>query len=142
MENRMTFKIVGARLLCATLIATAIVACGRQPAPVAPPAPQPDPHAAVQAAWTQYAARFIEDYFKSDPFFAVQSGRHEFDGQMTDLSADGIAKMVEWLHKARGEASGFDPAALTTDQSFERDYVLHVIDNDLFWVDKAHSPFT
>jgi hypothetical protein len=142
MENCMTFKIAGARILCVALVATVLVACGRQPAPVAPPAPPPDPHAAIQAAWTQFAARFIEDYFKADPFFAVQSGRHEFDGQMTDLSADGIAKTVEWLHKARGEASGIDPAALTTDQSFERDYVLHVIDNDLFWVDKAHSPFT
>ena len=37
------------------------------------------------------AARFIEDYFKANPFFAVQAGRHEFDGQMPDLSAGGIA---------------------------------------------------
>ncbi len=49
------------------------------------------------AAWPapirgrQYAARFIEDYFKANPFFAVQAGRHEFDGQMPDLSAAGIA---------------------------------------------------
>jgi hypothetical protein len=142
MENRMTFKIVGARLLCFALVATAVVACGRQSAPVAPPAPPPDPHATAQAAWTQYAARFIEDYFKTDPFFAVQSGRHEFDGQMTDLSADGIAKKVEWLNKMRGEASGFDPAALTPEQSFEREYVLHVIDSDLFWRDRARAPFT
>jgi hypothetical protein len=142
MEICMTFKIAGARVLCVALVATVVVACGRQTAPVVPPAPAPDPHAAAQAAWTQYAARFIEDYFKSDPFFAVQSGRHEFDGQMTDLSADGIAKQVEWLHKTRGEASGFEPSALTTDQSFEREYVLHVIDNDLFWMDRARFPFT
>ena len=138
----MTFKIAGARVLCVALVATIVVACGRQSAPVAPPAPAPDPHAATQAAWTQYVARFIEDSFKSDPFFAVQSGRHEFDGQMTDLSADGIAKRVEWLNKARGEAAGFDTTALTPDQNFEREYVLHVIDNNLFWIDKAHFPAT
>src|ERR1700693_2037477 len=63
-ENRMTFKIVGARLLCFELVATAVGPCGRQSAPVPPPAPPPDPRAAAQAAWTQYAARFIEDYFK------------------------------------------------------------------------------
>jgi hypothetical protein len=142
MENCMTFKIAGARVLCVAFVATVVVACGRQTAPVAPPAPAPDPHAATQAAWTQYAARFIEDYFKVDPFFAVQSGRHEFDGQMTDLSADGIAKKVEWLHKTRGEAAGFDPTALTEDQGVEREYVLHVIDNDLFWIDRARFPFT
>jgi Bacterial protein of unknown function (DUF885) len=137
----MMFKIAGARVLCVALVATVVVACGHQGAPVAPPAPPPDPHVATQAAWTQYAARFIEDYFKADPFFAVQSGRHEFDGQMTDLSADGIAKVVEWLHKTRAEAAGFDPGALTTEQSFEREYVLHVIDNQLFWIDRARSPF-
>jgi Bacterial protein of unknown function (DUF885) len=142
MENCMTFKIAGARVLCVALVATVVVACSRQSAPVAPPAPAPDPHAATQAAWTQYAARFIEDYFKSDPFFAVQSGRHEFDGQMTDLSADGIAKQVEWLHKARGEAAGFATTALTPDQNVEREYVLHVIDNNLFWIDRARFPFT
>jgi hypothetical protein len=142
MENCMTFKIAGARVLCVALVATIVVACGRQSAPVAPPAPAPDPHAATQAAWTQYAARFIEDYFKSDPFFAVQSGRHEFDGQMTDLSADGIAKQVEWFNKARGEAAGFDTTALTSDQNIEREYVLHVIDNNLFWIDRAHFPST
>jgi hypothetical protein len=142
MENCMTFKIAGARVLCVALVATIVVACGRQSAPVAPPAPAPDPHVATQAAWTQYVARFIEDSFKSDPFFAVQSGRHEFDGQMTDLSADGIAKRVEWLNKARGEAAGFDTTALTPDQNFEREYVLHVIDNNLFWIDKAHFPAT
>ena len=137
----MMFKIAGARVVCVALVATVVVACGHPSAPVAPPAPPPDPHLATQAAWTQYAARFIEDYFKADPFFAVQSGRHEFDGQMTDLSAAGIAKMVDWLHKTRGEAAGFDPGALTTEQSFEREYVLHVIDNELFWIDKARSPF-
>src|SRR6202023_1519872 len=55
MENRMTFKIVGARLMCFALVATAVVACSRQSAPVPPPAPPPDPHAGAQGAWTQFA---------------------------------------------------------------------------------------
>jgi hypothetical protein len=139
MEKCMTFKFAGVRSLLVVLIATA-AACSRQPAPVA--APAPDPHAAAQSAWTDYAARFIEDYFKSHPFFAVQSGRHEFDGQMTDLSAAGIAKDVEQLKKARAEATAFDATALTPDQAFEREYVLSVIDRDLFWLDRARSPFT
>ncbi|MGH8208247.1 MAG: DUF885 domain-containing protein, partial [Steroidobacteraceae bacterium] len=139
----MRFKLAGARLLWIALIATALAACSREPAPVnARPAPAPDPHLATQAAWTEYAARFIEDYFKADPFFAVQAGRHEFDGQMTDLSANGIAKEVERLKKTRGEAAAFEATALTPEQRFERDYVLNVIDRDLFWLDRARSPFT
>jgi uncharacterized protein DUF885 len=138
----MTFRFHGARLVCVAIVAITLAACSREQAPPAPAAPAPDPHAAAQAAWTQFAARFIEDYFKLDPMFAVQSGRHEFDGQMTDFSAGGIAKNVEWLKKARAEAAGFDTAALTTDQSFERDYLVHVIDRDLFWMDRARFPFT
>ena len=141
----MTFKIASTRPLWVLLAATAIAACsglaacGQQPAP-APVQPAPDPHAAIQAAWSGYAGRFIEDYFKLDPFFAVQNGRHEFDGQMTDFSAAALAKTVDWLKMARKEADAFDTSALTPDQNFEREYVLHVIDADLFWLDRAHSP--
>jgi Bacterial protein of unknown function (DUF885) len=135
------FKIARARSLLIVLVIAA-AACSRQPAAVAPPPTAPDPHAAAQSAWTEYAARFIEDYFKTHPFFAVQSGRHEFDGQMPDLSAAGIAKDVEELKKTRAEAAAFDATGLTPDQSFEREYVLSVIDRDLFWLDRARSPFT
>ena len=135
-------KITGVRLLCIALAATALAACSREPAaPVAPLAPAPDPHAAARAAWTAYAARFIEDSFKANPFFAVQSGRHEFDGQMNDLSAAGIAKEIERLQQARTEAAAFDPSALTPPQRYERDRVLNVIDHDLFWLDRAQWPF-
>jgi len=35
------------------------------------------------------------------PFFAVQAGRHEFDGQMSDWSAAAIAAEVVRLHALR-----------------------------------------
>lgn len=139
----MRFKIAaGVCSVWVTLAVTLMTACSPQSASIAPPAPAPDPHAATQTAWSNYAARFIMDYFKSDPFFAIQNGRHEFDGQMTDFSADNLAKKVDWLKKTRAEAEGFDASALTPDQAFERDYVLHVIDADLFWLDRAHAPYT
>jgi hypothetical protein len=68
--------------LALTLFMT-LAACSR-PASVAPAAgnapPQPDP-------WPQFSARFLEAYFKAEPKFAVEAGRHEFDGQMPDWSA-------------------------------------------------------
>lgn len=141
----MMFKNVRARpvwvLLAATAVAvcSGLAACSQQPAPT-PAQPAPDPHAAIQAAWSGYTGRFIEDYFKLDPFFAVQNGRHEFDGQMTDFSAAALAKKIDWLKMARKEADAFDSSALTQDQNFEREYLMHVIDADLFWLDRAHSP--
>ncbi len=104
-----------------------------------PPAPTPAPVAADP--WPAYATHFIEDYFKANPFFAVQAGRHEFDGRMPDLSAAGIAREVTRLQRVRSEAQALPAAALTPAERFERDYVYSIIDADLFWLDRARSPF-
>jgi Bacterial protein of unknown function (DUF885) len=105
----------------------------------APPAPE---NLAGTDPWPQYSARFIEDFFKANPFFAVQAGRHEFDGQMPDLTAAGIAREVARLKKVRAEAQALPGAALTPAERFEREYVYSIIDADLFWLDRARSPFT
>ena len=91
-------------------------------------APAPEPAAAAPAAdhWPEFAARFIDGYFHANPYFAVQAGRHEFDGQMSDWSAGGIATEVARLHAMRTEAQSFDTAALTESERLER----------------AQSPFT
>jgi hypothetical protein len=117
-------------------IAGILAACsGPTPAPPARAAPAADP-------WPGYAAHFIADYFRANPFFAVQAGRHEFDGQMPDLSAAGIAREVARLRQVRVEAQALPAAALTPAERFERDYVYSIIDADLFWLDRARSPFT
>ncbi len=107
--------------------------------------PAPAPPARTTAAadpWPAYSARFIADYFKANPFFAVQAGRHEFDGQMPDLSAAGIAREVARLHQVRAAAEALPAAALTPAERFERDHVYSIIDADLFWLERARSPFT
>src|SRR6266404_6187243 len=98
----MTFRIHCGRVAAAAAVATvtavlmATAGCSRQPPP-APVPPPPDPAATARSAWNDFAGRFIEDYFKSHPFFAVQAGRHEFDGQMSDWSAAGFQKELERL---------------------------------------------
>lgn len=100
------------------------------------------PAVSQNSAWDAYANRFIEDYFKAWPMFAVQAGRHEFDGDMPDLSAAGIAREVARLKKCRAEVQAFDAAALAPERRFEREYLLTVIDTDLYWLDRARFPFT
>jgi hypothetical protein len=114
--------------------AALLAACGG-------PSPPPAPPAAAHDAWAQFSAAFVESYFKANPFFAVQAGRHEFDGRMGDLSAAGIAAEVARLQKLRSQALAFD-TALTPAERFERDYLLTVIDGDLFWLDRARFPFS
>ncbi len=114
-----------------------LAACSKPAAPPVPAAPPP-PSAAV--TWPATRDRFIEAYLKAQPFFAAQAGRHEYDGQMPDLSAAGIAHEIARLHAARNEIAGVDGAALEPTQHFEREYVLTVIDHDLFWLEKAKQP--
>jgi Bacterial protein of unknown function (DUF885) len=127
---------------CAALLTAIILGtgCSQHAAPPAAPA-APDPRVAAQSAWSDFAGAFIESYLKAHPFFASQAGRHEFDGQMDDWSADALQKEVDRLKQLRTTASGFDAAALTPAQQFEREYLLSVIDSDLFWLDTAHAPF-
>lgn len=93
------------------------------------------------AAWTQFVAGFVEGTFRAQPYFAVQMGRHEFDGRMPDWSRDGIAAEVQRLRDARAAALAFAPGSLSAAQQFERDYLVAVTDNNLFWLAKAEFPF-
>ena len=120
-------------------------ACGAPsapaPKPVAPVAPAA-PAAAARDRWPEFSAAFIESSFRANPFFAVQEGRHEFDGQMPDWSAAGIAAEVARLHALRTEAQAFDAATLSEAEQLEREIVLTTVESDLFWLERAQFPFT
>ena len=143
----MTLKVHRGPVAVAAAIATvaavviAAAGCSRQAPPTPASPPPPDPAATARSAWNEFAPAFIEGYFKSHPFFAVQAGRHEFDGQMSDWSAAGFQKEVDRLKQMRAQAEGISAAALEPTQRFEREYLLSVIDNELFWVDQARAPF-
>jgi Bacterial protein of unknown function (DUF885) len=118
----------------------ALCLLGACSAPAPPPAP-PVTNAAPADAWPAFSGRFLEEYFRANPFFAVEAGRHEFDGQMPDLSAAGIAAEVTLLKNLRSQAQAFDAAALTVPEREERAHLLVVIDSDLFWLERARAPF-
>jgi Bacterial protein of unknown function (DUF885) len=104
-------------------------------------------HAAVSSvpidsvAWSKFVNDYVEATFKAQPFFAVYAGRHEFDGQMPDLSRAGIDEEITRLRAARRAALTIDAAGMSDAQKFERDYLVAVIDNSLFWYSKAEFPF-
>jgi hypothetical protein len=123
-------------------LSLALSACGSSSAPAPTPAATNPPAAGAPDRWPEFAARFIEGYLRANPYFAVQAGRHEFDGQMSDWSAGGISAEVARLHAMRTEAASFDTAALTEAERLEREIVLTVTDGNLFWLERAQSPFT
>jgi hypothetical protein len=99
------------------------------------------PSAGVSERWAQFVDQFTESYFRAHPDFAVSQGRHEFDGQLPDVSAKGVAAEVERLRAERRAAIAFLEGRLSAVERFQRDYVVAVIDRDLFWLDLAKRPF-
>ena len=88
-----------------------------------------------QGDWPGFVNDFIEASFKANPGFAVGQGRHEYDGQIGDLSEAGITAEVDRLKKAIADAQGFGDDKLTPEQRYQRDYLVAVAKGELFWID-------
>jgi hypothetical protein len=127
-------------LAATTLLAAALLTgCSRTP----PEKPvQTTPAAASpETEWPAFVESFIEARFKADPYFAVQAGRHEFDGKMPDWSRAALDAEVGQLRKTSTELASRDPAMLTVTQRFEHEYLQWVVDAQLFWLSDAQAPY-
>jgi uncharacterized protein (DUF885 family) len=87
--------------------------------------------------WPAFVNGFIEASFKANPGFAVAQGRHEFDGQIADVSQAAIDGEVARLKKVIADAEAFGDGKLTDEQKYERDYLVAVAKGQLFWIDPA-----
>ncbi|WP_373928589.1 DUF885 domain-containing protein [Sphingomonas aerolata] len=96
--------------------------------------------AIVPDAWTAFRDRFVATWFALDPAFAVYQGRHEHDGGLPDWSAAGLGRQAAFLHRSIAAAGRFEAAALSPDQRFERDYLVMVARDKLFWLEAADAP--
>ena len=129
-------------LAAMTLLAmTLLSGCTRSPPEKPPEAAAPAAAAQVPVAWPAFVDAFIEARFKADPYFAVQAGRHDFDGKMPDWSRAAIDADIAELRKFAGELSRWVPASLTVRQRFEHEYLKWVVDSQLFWLAEAEAPF-
>lgn len=91
--------------------------------------------------WNVFVSQFIETYFVLHPTFAVNAGRHEFDGKLPDWSPAGLNKETQWLKSQRKKAVHYRDSALKKSERFERQYLLAVIDEKLFWLQSARDPY-
>lgn len=92
-------------------------------------------------SWDAFVNEFLEAYFVAHPDFAVRSGRHEFDGKLPDWTTEGITKEIQRLREQKKRLRDYEDSVLDERQRLERDYVVSVIDADLFWLDSAEWPY-
>jgi hypothetical protein len=94
----------------------------------------------ADAAWDADVARFIAGHFAANPVTAVYAGRHEFDGQLPDLSEAALRQDLARVEAARARIQAVDPATLSESRQRERAYLLASLDVDLFWKKEAEWP--
>jgi hypothetical protein len=133
--------VLSARLYAALPLAllVALSGCNQSNQPKAP-AVRPPSQASLD--WQEAANGFVQSYFAAQPFFAAQAGKHDYDGQLPDVSEHGLRREVARLHEERDRIAKIDPAPLLPNERFDREYLLSVADRDLFWLEKAHYPST
>ncbi len=90
--------------------------------------------------WPGLVNEWIESDLKANPAFAVIQGRHEYDGLLADWSDAGLAAEIARLKSWQSKVAAIDAAALSDRQKFERDYMLAVLDGNLFWLETADWP--
>jgi hypothetical protein len=90
--------------------------------------------------WPTFVDGFLETYFAANPLFAAYQGRHEYDGMFPDWSEGGLRHWFSRLHQLRDSAAAFPLEGSDSAARFERDYLLAVIDRDLFWGERADQP--
>ena len=98
--------------------------------------------AAAAKPWAPFRDAFIDGLFKLDPAFAVYQGKHDYDGGIPDWSPAGLKAQADFFRKAIADAQGFDKAKLPKQDAFERDYLIQVARNKLFWLADADQPHT
>jgi uncharacterized protein (DUF885 family) len=135
------------RVLTLSAVITVLLAGCTPDAP--PPAqkalPAPTSTAAAPAnqstALASAVDTFLAGMFEHSPVFAANAGKHEFDGKLPDYSPTGLKATADWLHAQHQAFSAFSDDKLDAQERFQRDYVLAVIDGQLFWLEESGAPY-
>ena len=97
-----------------------------------------DSAAVTAPSWERFADEFIERHFDAAPSAGVRAGRHEYDGQLPDVSAAAIERRAAMLRDFAERAQNEFPAeSLSASEALEQAQLLAAIDGMLFGVEVA-----
>ena len=74
---------------------------------------------------------FSDAYFKFEPTNGTAAGLHQYDAQLEDYSAAGIAAETTVLHEFEKKVEAIDPSALDAADAADRDILLNFIRSQL-----------
>ncbi|WP_404480057.1 DUF885 family protein [Novosphingobium sp. BL-52-GroH] len=126
-------------VLLAGIACLSLAACATTPPPADTVATTTAP-SAPRATWQQFVRKSIDQWFATDPSFAIYEGAHQYDGKLPDWSEAGLKARGAFLHSVIDEAATFTD--LSDADRFERDYLVQVAKGQLFWLEDADQPHT
>jgi hypothetical protein len=84
----------------------------------------------MQPSWQEFANKTVSEYYDRRPETAVSKGLHDYDGQMADLSKEGLQAYGQWLDSVVANATAYTD--LEGIEVFERDYLTTMMKGQLF----------
>jgi hypothetical protein len=118
--------------LLALVASLALAACsGENDQSTAPAAQEKRP-------WADFVVTAIDDYYRQNPESGSDAGLHQYDGQMSDMSAAGLEAYASWIESVLAEAATYTD--LEGIEAFERDYLSTYLSGQLFWLRDSDFP--
>src|SRR5438067_8744023 len=91
-------------------------------------------------AFQKIAHDYIEQYLQTNPEQATELGDHRFDGQLTDYSAEALAKDLATQKEFRSKLSGIDASQLTGANGVDFRILKENIDYQIFRAEDLKEP--
>ncbi len=88
--------------------------------------------------WSKFVTTVIDDYYRQNPEAASDAGLHQYDGQISDMSAASMQAYGNWIDSVLAEAASY--TGLEGIEAFERDYLTTNLSGQLFWLRDSEFP--
>lgn len=135
----MRLRPIPTAITLALLIATS--ACQRQETstPTDTPAATQASTAEADAKFADISKRWLDGWLEQQPVSATQTGKHDFDDRIEDLSAAGRQKFVEFSKKALAEVDALDASKLSRENQVDLAILRNQIRYDIWQVETLQS---
>ncbi|HEY5803494.1 MAG TPA: DUF885 domain-containing protein, partial [Lysobacter sp.] len=126
-------------LLAVAVLSATLVACQPQtppaPADTAATAPAAASDAATDARFAEISQRWLDGWLQLNPISATQIGKHDFDGEVDDLSAAGRQKLVDFSKKVLAELDGVDTSKLSRENQIDAAILRNQVRGDIWGIE-------
>ena len=136
----MRLRPIPASIALVLLIATS--ACQKQDTTAATGSPAASTQAATAAAdakFTDVSKRWLDGWLEQQPVSATQTGKHDFDDRIEDLSAAGRQKFTDFSTQMLAEVDALEASKLSRENQVDLAILRNQIRYDIWQMETLQS---